>query len=179
MEIANISWQNTALLRKVVFGTVAGAVNVRRGAAAQYNIIKGGGSWHPWRYGGPTARYPNSGRSEGLVQRINKTGIHPNGGEQCSSQNRDSYVELEPSKPAEAPVYHPANRPVLKPIRSQMMPKHSRAGAAEHSLQVVADELKKSLSQKFQNWKVEIQPKPPLYSEPCSKTSTCVTITVI
>ena len=32
VEIANISWQHAALLRKTVFDTVSGMVNVRRGA---------------------------------------------------------------------------------------------------------------------------------------------------
>ena len=34
-EIANISWPHAALLRKSVFDTVSGTVNVRRGASAQ------------------------------------------------------------------------------------------------------------------------------------------------
>ena len=35
VKIANISWQHAALLRKAVFNTVPGTVNVRRGAVAQ------------------------------------------------------------------------------------------------------------------------------------------------
>ena len=38
-EISNISWQHAALLRKAVFDTVPGTVNVIRGVAAQTTSI--------------------------------------------------------------------------------------------------------------------------------------------
>ena len=48
-----------------------------------------------------------------------------------------SYVELEPIKLIEVPVYHPGPRPVLKPGKSQTGLKHSITEVVEHSLQVV------------------------------------------
>ena len=55
-----------------------------------------------------------------------------------------SYVEgeLKTGKPTEVPENHSGHRPVPKPRNSAMASKHSMAEAAEHSLQVVADEFK-------------------------------------
>ena len=54
-----------------------------------------------------------------------------------------SYVELGPFKPAEAPVYHLWPRAVPRPRKSLSARKHSMIEVAEHSLQEVAQELKK------------------------------------
>ena len=53
------------------------------------------------------------------------------------------FVELGPVKTAEAPVYHPGPRPVPRPRKSLSAVKHSMTEAVEHSLPVVAQELKK------------------------------------
>ena len=95
VEIANISQQHAAFTKKSSFQYCARHSQCEKGSSSpnsQYNIVRGGGSWHPWRYGGPaatSARHPNCGKSEGLVQGTNMTGIHPNGGGQCSSKDRD------------------------------------------------------------------------------------------
>ena len=52
-----------------------------------------------------------------------------------------SYVEPEPVKPAEAPVYQPGPRPVPRPRKSQSAVKHNMTEALEHSLQVSAQEF--------------------------------------
>ena len=54
-----------------------------------------------------------------------------------------SYVELEPSKPTEAPLYHPGPRLLLKLRIFQNVLKHSLAEVAEDSLQVAVQEFKK------------------------------------
>ena len=54
-----------------------------------------------------------------------------------------SYVEPEPVKIAEAPVYHPGPRLVPRLRKSLSAVKHSMTGVAEHSLQVAAQEFNK------------------------------------
>ena len=54
-----------------------------------------------------------------------------------------SYVEPEPVKLLECPVYHPGPRPVPKPRTSQTGLKHNITEVAEHSLQVAVQEFKK------------------------------------
>ena len=54
----------------------------------------------------------------------------------------------EPVKSVEAPVYNPEPIPVPRPRKSLMAPKHNIAEAAEHSLQVAAQEFKKDLQVK-------------------------------
>ena len=54
-----------------------------------------------------------------------------------------SYVEPELVKTAEAPVYHPGSRPVLRPRKTLSAVKYSITEAAQHSLEVAAQEFKK------------------------------------
>ena len=54
-----------------------------------------------------------------------------------------SYVEAEPSKLAEAPVYHSGPRPVLKLKKSQNVLKHSIAEVVKHCLHMAVQELRK------------------------------------
>ena len=54
-----------------------------------------------------------------------------------------SYVEPEPVKLVEAPVYHTGPRPVPGLRKSQSGLKHSISQVAEHSLQVAVHEFKK------------------------------------
>ena len=64
-----------------------------------------------------------------------------------------SYVEPEPVKLAEVLVCHPGPRPVQKPRKSQSGVKHSMTEVAEHSLQVVAQEFKKTCEPKISKLK--------------------------
>ena len=126
--------------------------------SSQYNIIWRGGSLHTWRYGGSAAtiaRHPNCGKPEGPVHGTNMTGIHLNGGEQCSSKYKGVLcgVELEPTKPAEAPVHQPWPRPVPKLRKFQNVLKHSIAEMAEHSLQVAVQEFKRICELKISKFK--------------------------
>ena len=61
--------------------------------------------------------------------------------------------EPEPVKSAEAPVYHSGPRPVPRPRKSQMTPKHSIAEAAGYSVQVAVQEFKKSCEPKVSKLK--------------------------
>ena len=67
------------------------------------------------------------------------SGIHIYGGGNVSPKIGMSYVEPEPVKLSEDPVYHP----VLKLRESQSELKHSMAEVVEHSLQVAVQEFKK------------------------------------
>ena len=71
------------------------------------------------------------------------TAIHSNGGGQSFPKIGMSYMEPEPIKLVEVPVYYPGPRPVLKPRKSQTGLKHSIAEVVEHSLQVAVQEFKK------------------------------------
>ena len=62
-------------------------------------------------------------------------------------------MELESVKLAEAPVYHPGPRPVLRPRESQSAVKHRITEAVEHSLQVAVQEFKKICKPKISKLK--------------------------
>ena len=65
-----------------------------------------------------------------------------------------SYVEPELDKTTEAPVYHPGPRPIPRPRKSLAAVKHSMTEAAEHSLEVAAQEFKKIREPKIAKLKV-------------------------
>ena len=61
------------------------------------------------------------------------TAIHSNGGGQSFPKIGMSYMEPEPIKLVEVPVYYPGPRPVLKPRKSQtgIKAQHSRSGGTQ------------------------------------------------
>ena len=62
-------------------------------------------------------------------------------------------MEPEPVKMAGAPVYHPGPRPVPRPRKSLSAVKHSMTEAAEHSLEVAAQEFKRICEPKISKLK--------------------------
>ena len=81
------------------------------------------------------------------------SGIHTDGGGQCSPKIRMSYVDQEPVKLAEAPAYHPGPRSVPRLRKSQSGLKHNVTEVVEHSLQVVVQEFKKICEPKISKLK--------------------------
>ena len=71
------------------------------------------------------------------------SGIHNNSGGNVPPKVGMSYVEPEPVKTAEAQVYHPGPRLVLRYRKSLSAVKYSMMEAVEHSLAVVVQEFKK------------------------------------
>ena len=135
------------MVRGAVFNTVPGTVNVRREQQSELPV-------YHWRRG--------AGILEDMVDQLPQVldtpiagservwfmePVHqastPMVGSNVPPKIGMSYVELEPVKPAEAPVYHPGPRPVPRPRKSQSGVKHSMTEVAEHSLQVAAQEFKK------------------------------------
>ena len=126
-----------------------GTVNVRRGAAAQTPSIT-------------SLEEGEAGIFEDMVDHLPQVPDTPIAGSQrvwfmepihqastpmvegnISPKIGMSYVEQGPVKKVEAPVYHPWPWPVPRPRKSLSAAKHSMTEAAEHSLQVMAQEFKK------------------------------------
>ena len=148
VEISNISQQHAALLRKSVFDTVACTVNVRRGAAAPTPSITLSEEGEADILGDivhqlpPVPDTPIDGSQKVWFNEPIIQVSMPMVGGNVPPKIGLPYVELEPSKPADAPVNHPWPTPVLKLRNSQNVLKHSVAEAAEHSLQMVAQKFK-------------------------------------
>ena len=83
------------------------------------------------------------------VVRGSSSSIHTNCGGSVPPKIGMSYVEPEPVKTAEDPVYHPGPRP----RKSLSASKHSMTEAAEHSLEVAVQEFKKIWEPKIAKWK--------------------------
>ena len=137
------------MLREAVFNTVPGTVNVRRGAAAQTpsitsleegeaGILKDMVDQLPQVPDTPIA---GSQRVQ-FMEPVHRTSMPMVGGN-VPPRIGMSYVEPEPVKMAEAPIYHPGPRPVPRPRKSLSAVKHSMMEVAEHSLEVAAQEFKK------------------------------------
>ena len=148
-EVANISQQHAALLREAVFNTVPGTVNVRRGAAAQTPSIRSLGEREAGILKDMVDQLPQvpdtpiAGSQRVWFMEPVHHAPTPMVGGNIPPKIGMSYVEPEPVKIAETPVYHPGPRPVPRPRKSLSAVKHSMTEVAEHSLQMAAQEFKK------------------------------------
>ena len=121
VEIANISQQHAAFIVKSSFQYCARHSQCEKGAAAQTPSITSSEEGEADILEDMVDQLPavpgtsNCGHQKVRFQGTNMRGIQPNGRGQCSSKNRDVLCGIpEPIIPAEAPVYHPGPRPVLK-----------------------------------------------------------------